>query len=164
MRYIYLYQLNKFITSYKNQTATMATINPYLNFMGNTEEAFNFYKSVFGGEFAGFTRFKDVPGSENMSAEDQEKIMHVALPIGQGNVLMGTDTLESMGHSLAIGNNISLSISADSKEEADQLFNGLSEGGKVEMPMDDAFWGAYFGMFADKFGVQWMINYDYPKQ
>ena len=142
----------------------MATINPYLNFMGNTEEAFNFYKSVFGGEFAGFQRFKDVPGSENMPAEDQEKIMHVALPIGQGNVLMGTDTLESMGHSLAIGSNISLSISADSKEEADQLFNGLSEGGKVEMPMDDAFWGAYFGMFTDKFGVQWMINYDYPKQ
>jgi PhnB protein len=142
----------------------MATINPYLSFMGNTEEAFNFYKSVFGGEFTGIQRFKDIPEGDKMSAEDQEKIMHVALPIGGGNVLMGTDTLESMGHSLTVGTNISLSISADSKEEAEQIFNGLSEGGKVEMPLADAFWGAYFGMFADKFGVQWMVNYDYPKQ
>lgn len=142
----------------------MATINPYLNFMGNTEEAFNFYKSVFGGEFTGIQRFKDIPDGDKMSAEDQEKIMHVALPIGGGNVLMGTDTLESMGHSLTVGTNISLSISAESKEEAEQIFNGLSEGGKVEMPLADAFWGAYFGMFADKFGVQWMVNYDYPKQ
>jgi PhnB protein len=142
----------------------MATINPYLSFMGNTEEAFNFYKSVFGGEFTGIQRFKDIPDGDKMSAEDQEKIMHVALPIGGGNVLMGTDTLESMGHSLTVGTNISLSISADSKEEAEQIFNGLSEGGKVEMPLADAFWGAYFGMFADKFGVQWMVNYDYPKQ
>jgi PhnB protein len=142
----------------------MATINPYLSFMGNTEEAFNFYKSVFGGEFTGIQRFKDIPEGDKMSAEDQEKIMHVALPIGGGNVLMGTDTLESMGHSLTVGTNISLSISAESKEEAEQIFNGLSEGGKVEMPLADAFWGAYFGMFADKFGVQWMVNYDYPKQ
>ena len=95
----------------------MATINPYLSFMGNTEEAFNFYKSVFGGEFTGIQRFKDIPEGDKMSAEDQEKIMHVALPIGGGNVLMGTDTLESMGHSLTVGTNISLSISADSKEE-----------------------------------------------
>ena len=142
----------------------MATINPYLNFLGNTEDAFNFYKSVFGGEFVDFTRFKDIPDGDKMPAEDQEKIMHVALPIGAGNMLMGTDALESMGHSLIFGNNLSISISTDSKEEADRLFNGLSEGGKVEMPLEDAFWGAYFGMFADKFGVKWMINCDYSKQ
>ena len=141
----------------------MATINPYLNFLGNTEEAFNFYKSVFGGEFIMLQRFKDTPEAGNLSAEDGEKIMHVALPIGNGNIIMGTDALESAGHTLTIGTNINLSITADSKEEAEKLYNGLSAGGEIEMELQDTFWGAYFGMFADKFGVKWMVNYDYPK-
>jgi PhnB protein len=143
----------------------MATINPYLNFKGNTEEAFNFYKTVFGGEFAALMRFKDIPAQEGcdgakLSENDLEKIMHVALPIGNGNVLMATDALESMGQKLTEGNNYSISVSAESKEEADKLFNGLAEGGKVEMPLGDAFWGAYFGMTQDKFGIRWMVNYD----
>ena len=141
----------------------MATMNPYLNLAGNTEEAFNFYKSVFGGEFASFMKFKDMPESEKMSPEDQEKIMHVSLPISEGHILMGSDSLESMGQKLNMGNNFYISLSPGSKEEADKLFNGLSEGGKVEMPMQDTFWEAYFGMFADKFGVQWMINYQHKK-
>ena len=141
----------------------MAIINPYLNFLGNTEEVFNFYKSVFGGEFSALQRFTGTPGSENLPAADKDKIMHVALPISNGSTLMGTDALESMGHSLTLGNNISLSIIAESKEEADKIFNGLSAGGVIEMPIQDMFWGAYFGMFADKFGIRWMVNYDYPK-
>jgi len=144
----------------------MATINPYLNFRGNTEEAFNFYKSVFGGEFATVMRFKDISQAEGcdgqqVSESDKEKIMHIALPLGNGNVLMATDTLESMGQTLTEGNNFSLSVSADSKEEAENLFGGLAEGGKVEMPLADAFWGAYFGMAQDKFGIRWMVSYDY---
>ena len=143
----------------------VAAINPYLNFRGNTEEAFNFYKSVFGGEFAAVMRFGDAPGCEEMPAAESEKdkIMHIALPVGNGNVLMATDMLESMGQKLTEGNNFSISISADSKEEADQLFDGLAEGGKVEMPLADAFWGDYFGMLQDKFGVRWLIGYDYGK-
>lgn len=144
----------------------MTTINPYLNFNGNTEEAFNFYKSVFGGEFATLQRFGDMPPcpeAGNLSENDREKIMHVALPIGRGSVLMGTDSLESMGQHLMAGNNFSLSIDAESKEEAEKLFGGLSAGGQTKMPLADAFWGAYFGMLTDKFGVQWMVNYDYKK-
>lgn len=139
----------------------MATLNPYLNFKGNTEEAFNFYKSVFGGEFLAVQRFADTPEADRVAPEDRNKIMHIALPVGKGNVLMATDALESMGHPLSAGNNFYLSIAADSKEEAAKLYNGLSAGGKVTMPLGDAFWGAYFGMFTDKFGVQWMVNYDY---
>ena len=141
----------------------MANINPYLNFNGNTEEAFNFYKLVFGGEFATVMRFGDTPGCDEMpvSESDKGKIMHIALPIGNGNVLMATDALESMGQKLTEGNNFSISVSADSREEADKLFGGLSEGGKVEMPLADAFWGAYFGMLQDKFGIRWMVSYDY---
>lgn len=138
----------------------MIAVNPYLNFMGNTGEAFNFYKSVFGGKFTTFQRFKDVPGGEKMTEADQEKIMHISLPIGNGNILMGTDALESMGQSLTIGNNFHISLSPESEEEADELFTKLSAGGQVTMPMDKAFWGAYFGMVTDKFGMQWMINYD----
>ena len=141
----------------------MATINPYINFNGNTEEAFNFYKSVFGGEFATVMRFGETPGCDEMplAEGDKDKIMHIALPIGsKGDVLMATDALESMGQTLTAGNNFSISISADSKEDADRLFNGLSEDGKVEMPIADVFWGAYFGMFQDKFGVRWMVNFD----
>ncbi len=140
----------------------MATINPYLNFLGNTEEAFNFYKSVFGGEFSMIQRFKDTPEKDKIPASDQDKLMHVALPIG-GNVLMGTDALESAGHRVSMGTNISLSVDAESEEEATRIFNALSAGGKVEVPLGKMFWGAYFGMFKDKFGIQWMVNYDYSK-
>ena len=141
----------------------MPTINPYLNFLGNTEEVFNFYKSVFGGEFSAFVRFKDMPAAGPISEADASKLMHVALPIGKGNTLMGTDALESMGHKLTVGDNFSLSVSADSKAEADKLFTALSAGGKVEMPMSDSPWGSYFGMSEDKFGIKWMVSYDAPK-
>ena len=143
----------------------MAKLNPYLNFPGTTEEAFNFYKSVFGGDFAGgIFRFRDTPGADKLTASEREKIMHIALPIGKDNILMATDALESMGHKVTSGNNFHLSIGADSKEEADRIFNGLSTGGKVTMPMADMFWGDYFGMLTDKFGIQWMVSYTYPKE
>lgn len=138
----------------------MITVNPYLNFKGNTEDAFNFYKSVFGGEFAVLQRFKETPHGENMSDIDKEKIMHVALPIGKNITLMATDVLESMGQTLTPGDNVSLAISPESQEEAEQIFNALSEGGKITMPLEKMFWGAYFGMLSDKFGIQWMVNYD----
>ena len=147
----------------------MANINPYLNFGGNAEEAFNFYRSVFGGDFAGVMRWKDMPqegceggdDSEYKLAEaDGEKIMHIALPIGDGNMLMASDTLEAFGPPLNVGNNFYIAISPDSKDEADRLFADLSAGGTVEMPMADAFWGGYFGSFKDKFGIGWLINYD----
>jgi len=137
----------------------MKAINPYLNFAGNTEEAFNFYKSVFGSEFLTLQRFKDTPQADNVAEKDKDKIMHVSLPLCNGSVLMATDALESMGHKLTVGNNIQLSIHAESKEEANKLFNGLSAAGKIELPMQDMFWGDYFGMFTDKFGIQWMISF-----
>ena len=140
----------------------MAAINPYLNFNGNTEEAFNFYKSVLGGEFMGgqIMRYKDMPDSDQMPEEDGNKVMHVALEIGKGSYLMGTDTIESMGQKTTFGNNCQIIVSPDSREEADKLFAGLSAGGKVEQPMQDMFWGAYYGAFADKFDVNWMIHFD----
>lgn len=138
----------------------MATINPYLNFKGNTEEAFNFYRSVFGGEFTALQRFKETPEAEKVAPNERDKIMHVALPIGKGNILMGTDALESMGHKMTEGDNFSLSISADNKDEANRLFDRLASGGKVVMPLQKAFWGSYFGMLKDRFGIQWMVSYD----
>ena len=141
----------------------MATINPYLNFPGNTEDAFNFYKSVFGGEFSALVRFKDTPNAENVTAAEKDKIMHVALPIGKGNLLMATDALESTGEKLTVGNSMHVSLEADSEEEATQLFNGLSAGGKVTVPLSKMFWNAYFGMFSDKFGVSWMVNYTFKQ-
>lgn len=135
----------------------MLVLNPYLNFPGTTEEAFNFYKSVFGGEFQALQRFKDTPEAEKLSPEDQEKIMHISLPIG-GNILMGTDAIESMGHSLTIGNNISLSINLEDRAEADRIHTALSADGKVTVPIQDMFWGDYFGMCTDKFGIHWMVN------
>ena len=132
-------------------------------FHGTTEEAFNFYKSVFGGEFTYLQRFKDAPEAEKLPAADGEKIMHVSLPLGKDLVLMGTDALESMGQKLTIGNNFYISVGAESKEEADKLFEKLSAGGKVEMSMQDTFWGAYFGTSADKFGIQWMIDFTSKK-
>ncbi|MDR3610815.1 MAG: VOC family protein [Ignavibacteriaceae bacterium] len=141
----------------------MATLNPYLNFAGNTEEAFNFYKSVFGGDFTTIQRFKDTPEKDRVAANDREKIMHVGLPIGKENVLMATDALDSMGHHVTPGNNIQLSLETQSKEETEKIFNGLSVGGKITVPLADTFWGAYFGMLTDKFGIQWMVNYTKPK-
>ena len=142
----------------------MAGLNTYLNFKGNTEEAFNFYKSVFGGEFSAIQRFKDTPDGGKLSAEDQEKLMHISLPIGSNSILMGTDALESMGHTLTMGNNMQISVTPDSKEEAEKIFNGLADGANVTVPMTDMFWGAYFGMLTDKFGIVWMVNYTYPPQ
>ena len=144
----------------------MLKLNPYLNFLGRTEEAFIFYKSVFGGEFIMLQRFadvKDLPNKEKMTDEDMQKIMHVALPIG-GNILMGTDALTSLGHQLVTGNNISLAIGTDSKEEADRLYSAFLEGGTTDMPMADMFWGSYFGMVDDKFGIKWMISFDPQNQ
>jgi PhnB protein len=141
----------------------MATINPYLNFMGNTEEAFNFYKSVFGGEFKDLQRFKDTTESGKVPENEKNKLMHISLPIGHGNILMATDALESMGQKLTFGNNFYLSLSAESESETDRLFNGLSAGGKTTMPLQKTFWGSYFGMLTDKFGIRWMVSYDYPK-
>lgn len=132
-------------------------MNPYLNFNGNTEEAFNFYKSVFGGDFAVVMRFGDNPQCGEMSEDDKKRIMHIALPIDGGGMLMATDALESMGQKLNVGNNFYISLSPSTREDADRIFNGLSSDGKVEMPMSDQFWG-YFGSLTDKFGVQWMLN------
>jgi PhnB protein len=137
----------------------MTTINPYLNFPGTTEEAFKLYKSVFGGEFSSVQRMKDTPDADKVPAADRDKIMHIALPIGNGIRLMASDSVESMGHKYTAGNNYYLSINVDSKQEADRVFNGLSKGGKIEMPMQKMFWGEYFGMFADKFGIQWMVSF-----
>ncbi len=136
-------------------------LNPYLNFDGNAEEAFNFYKSVFGGEFAGgIMKMSSAPGTENLPDDEKERVMHVSLPLDNGQTLMASDIVPSMGHKLTQGNNVYLSLHPDSKEEADQLFNALAEGGKVEMPMEDQFWGDYFGSLVDKFGIGWMVNYN----
>lgn len=138
----------------------MTVFNPYLNFAGSTEEAFIFYKSVFGGEYVNFTRFEDLPiEGMTLPEEARGKIMHISLPIGSGQMLMGSDALESLGQKLVPGNNLNISIHPDSKEEADQLFNLLSKGGIVEMQMAEQPWGDYYGSFQDKFGVHWMINY-----
>jgi PhnB protein len=138
----------------------MATINPHINFNGNAEEAFTFYKSVFGGEFTKITRLKDLSGPEFPVAEnDANKILYIALPIGK-NVLIGNDIPESMGRVNENENRSKISISVESREEADRLFSGLSEGGTIEMPIDDSPWGSYFGMFRDKFGIEWMVEFD----
>ena len=138
----------------------MRTINPWINFNGNAEEAFTFYRSVFGGEFAKIIRFKDLASAEFPVAEnDGNKIMYIALPIGKHNVLIANDVPEFMGRVSESENRSKISVSAESREEADKLFNGLSAGGKVEMPIADGPFGAYFGMFADKFGVEWMVEF-----
>lgn len=141
----------------------MARVSTYLNFSRNTEEAFNFYKSVFGGEFmGGISRMGEAPiaeGQSPLSEQDKNLVMHVALPILGGHVLMGTDAPESMGFKVVPGNNIFINLEPDSKEETDRLFKALSDGGKVEMKMQDMFWGDYFGSCTDKFGIKWMFNY-----
>ena len=140
----------------------MAQINPHINFNGNAEEAFTFYKSVFGGEFAMIMRFKDLSGPEFQVTENEaNKIMHIALPVGK-NILMANDVPEIMGRVNENENRSKISISAESKEEADRLFNGLSAGGKIEVPIADSPWGSYFGMFRDKYGIEWMVDFD-PK-
>jgi PhnB protein len=137
----------------------MATINPYLNFNGKTEEAFNLYKKIFGGEFITLQRIKDTPMAKDFPANEQNKVMHVSLPIGK-NILMASDILESMGHRLTNGNNYSISVNASSEKEARSIFNQLAEGGTITMPMKVEFWGALFGMVNDKFGIQWMVSFD----
>jgi PhnB protein len=141
----------------------MAQINPYIHFNGNAEEAFTFYKSAFGGEFAMVMRFKDMASPENpISEKEANKISHIALPIGKSSLLMGSDTPEFMGKQNENENRSKIIISAESKEEADKLFNGLSAGGKIEMPIENSPWGSYFGMFRDKYGIEWMVDFD-PK-
>lgn len=144
----------------------MATVNAYLTFEGNCEAAFNFYRSAFGGEFKDFNRFGEMPPQEGMPASTGEmdnRIMHVSLPISAETLLMGSDTMPGMAPDLTVGNNFSISIGVNSKEEADKLCEALSTGGKVNMPLEVTFWGAYFGMWTDKFGINWMVNYDLPK-
>ena len=140
----------------------MALINPHINFNGNAEEAFRFYQSVFGGEFVSIVRMKELASPEFPIAEaDAEKIMHIALPIGP-NLLMGNDVPDFLGKVNEQENRSKIAISAASREEADQLFNGLSAGGAVEAPIGDSPWGTYFGMFRDKYGIEWMVDFD-PK-
>jgi len=141
----------------------MAAINPYLNFDGNTEDVFNFYRSVFGGEFSGVLRFKDLPSDVPSPEAEGNRIMHISLPIGKDNILMGSDRPSSFGQGTR-GDNFFISLQTDSEEESKKYFGSLSEGGKVLMPLDKAFWGDLFGMLTDKFGIQWMINYDYTQK
>lgn len=138
----------------------MALINPYINFNGNAEEAFTFYKSVFGGEFSKIVRFKELSSPEfQISENDANKIMHIALPIGN-NTLMANDVPEILGRVNENENRSKISISTESREEADKLFNGLSAGGEIEMPISDSPWGSYFGMFRDKYGIEWTVEFD----
>ena len=139
----------------------MAIINPHINFNGNAEEAFNFYKSAFGGEFAKVIRFKDLASPDfPIEKKEENKIMHIALPIGKNNMLMANDVPESMGRTNENENRSKIFISAESKKEADKLFNGLSVGGQIEGPIGDSPWGSYFGMFRDKYGIEWIVEFD----
>lgn len=140
----------------------MTTVNIYLTFNGNCEEAFNFYQSIFGGEFPYVGRFKEMPDNEGYSvpAEDAEKIMHISLPISKETILMGSDVAGESAADFAIGNNFSVSVNTDSKEKADNFFNRLSSGGNVVMAMNQTFWGDYFGMLTDQFGVNWMVSFN----
>lgn len=138
----------------------MALINPYIHFNGNAEEAFTFYKSVFGGDFAKVMRYKEIASAEYPIAEnDGNRIMHISLPIGKTDMLLASDVLAVMGQVTENDNRNTISVSAESLEEADKLFDGLSAGGKIEMPIAAGPLGSYFGMFADKFGIQWMVDY-----
>ena len=138
----------------------MATINPYINFNGNAEEAFNFYKSVFGGEFGSVVRFKDLAGPDFPVPENEaNKIMRITLPIG-GNTLIANDVPESLGPVNENENRSKISVSADSREEAEKIFAGLTVDGEIEMPLGDSPWGTYFGMFRDKFGIEWTVEFN----
>lgn len=146
----------------------MTNINPYLNFDGNAEEAMNFYKGVFGGDLMGpAMRWGEAPGCGEgefkLADGDKNKVMHMALPISDGNVIMASDLITGMEPGLNVGNNVTIAVGPNSREEADRIFSGLSEGGEVRMPMMDAFWGGYFGSFVDRFGINWLINVDERK-
>ena len=142
----------------------MTTINPWINFNGNALEAFTFYKSIFGGEFTKIIRFKDIASGEfPVEDEDREKIMLIALPIGKNNVLLGNDVPAFMGKVNENENRSKISVSTESKEEADTIFNGLSALGQVEAPMGESPWGTYFGMFRDKYGIEWIIEFSPSK-
>ncbi len=143
----------------------MTRLHSYLNFAGNAEEAFEFYRSVFGGEFSSVFRFRDMPmEGVSIPEEDQGKIMHISLPIGEDDILMASDTLPALGQELVQGNNVYVSVNPGSREEADRIFGALSEGGEVEMPIADQMWGDYYGSLKDKFGVMWMVNYGPPRE
>jgi PhnB protein len=143
----------------------MAKFNVYFNFAGNAEEAFAYYKTVFGGEFSSVVRFKDMPmPGVTLPKEAENKIMHIGLPVGnKGDALMASDSLESLGQKLVQGNNVYISVHPDSKEEADRIFKALAAGGAIEMPIADQPWGDYYGSLKDKFGIMWMVNYSHPK-
>lgn len=152
VEYLYLHKLNFKPIDMK--------VNIYLNFDGHAEEAFTFYKSVLGGEFTAHMKMSDTPNPDNLTEAEKNRIMHIAFPVGNSMTLMASDILPSAGHTLNIGNNSYISLHPESKEEADRLFHGLSLGGTIEMPMENQFWGDYFGCFTDKFGVKWMINFN----
>ena len=138
----------------------MQSANPYLTFDGTTEEAFKFYKSVFGGDFEVLVRFKDMGGGPpGATPAEMERVAHVALPIGKDDMLMGSDTIPSLGHEHKPGNNFHITLAPDTGEEADRLFNGLSKGGSVQMPLQPTQWAEKYGSFTDRFGVQWMVSY-----
>jgi PhnB protein len=141
----------------------MKAFNPYLNFAGQTEQAFAFYRSVFGGEYAAFIRFGESPMGARVPAADRDKLMHVSLPLPGGQVLMGSDACESMGQTVRPGNNHWISITTDSEAETSELFAALSAGGTAQMRPEKMFWGSFFAMCTDRFGTQWMLNYAYPK-
>jgi PhnB protein len=141
----------------------MIKVNPYINFDGNAAEAFDFYKSVFGGEFDMIMKMSDAPDSGKVPENERNRVMHISLPVGDDTILMGSDILPSFGHKLTEGNNVHISLHPGSREEADRIFNALSVGGVVEMPLADQFWGDYFGNFKDKFGINWMVNYSARK-
>lgn len=143
----------------------MTKLSTYLNFAGDTEEAFNFYRSVFGGEFTSVVRFKEFPmKGVNIPEEDGDKIMHISMQIDEDSTLMGTDALESLGQHLVQGNNVYISTHPRSEEEADRIFSALSQGGEVEMPIGYQSWGGYFGSFKDKFAICWMVNFSPPRE
>ncbi len=142
----------------------MTKLNIYLNFPGNAEDALKFYKGVFGGDFSALVRFKDMPmPGAPLKAGDQDKLMHVALPVGN-DVLMASDVPESLGMKFVAGNNAHIAVQADSKDEAGRIFKALTAGGRVEMPIADQPWGDYYGSLTDKFGIGWMVSYTYPKK
>ena len=147
----------------------MAKVSTYLNFPRNTEEVFNYYKKIFGGEFGGngIMRFKDIPpqdGAPKMAESDKNLVMHVELPLPGGHTLMGTDAPESMGFKVNVGNNVHIAIEPDSREQTKKLFDALSKGGKVTMELKDMFWGAYYGSCTDKYGINWMFNFPQKKK
>lgn len=143
------------------------TVNTYLTFDGNCKEAFDFYKSVFGGDYPYVGTFGEMPPQEGMppvTEEDKDKIMHISLPISQETMLMGSDTGGEWAKNFKKGNNFSISVNTDDKAEADRIFNQLSAGGQIKMPMEKTFWGSYFGMLTDKFGINWMVSFDKAEQ